>query len=151
MDRVTMKGGSFERIIYIYFIYTNRIRSWVIDKKAMKYDKILYSLYLIPENSMKNACILPLFKGKVFYSQEHLSGQSATTECGVNYQLLAVMLLMLPNGELLVAVDQNQLMTMASQTVDPIDWSHPPPSWAVPPERLVHSINQCSLSRESTR
>ena len=26
----------------------------------------------------------------------------------------------------------------------------PPPSWAVPPERLVHSINRCSLSREST-
>ena len=25
---------------------------------------------------------------------------------------------------------------MASETVDPIDWSHLPPSWAVPPERL---------------
>ena len=36
------------------------------------------------------------------------------------------------------------LRTMASETVDPIDWSHPPPSWAVPPERLVHSINQCT-------
>ena len=33
---------------------------------------------------------------------------------------------------------------MASETVDPIDWSHPPPSWAVPPERVVHSINRCS-------
>ena len=33
---------------------------------------------------------------------------------------------------------------MASETVDPIDWSHLPPSWAVPPERLVHSINQCT-------
>ena len=33
---------------------------------------------------------------------------------------------------------------MASETVDPIDWSHPPPTWAVPPERLVHSINRCS-------
>ena len=44
-------------------------------------------------------------------------------------------------GELLVAVNHNQLRTMASETVDPIDWSHPPPSWAVPPERLVHSIN----------
>ena len=29
-------------------------------------------------------------KGKVFYSQEPPSGQSTTTECGVNYQLLAV-------------------------------------------------------------
>ena len=51
-----------------------------------------------------------------------------------------------PNGKLLVAVDHNQLLTMSSGTVDPIDWSHPPPSWAVPPERPVHSINQCNLS-----
>ena len=32
------------------------------------------------------------------------------------------------------------------QRLDPIDWSHPPPSWAVPAERHVHSINQCNLS-----
>ena len=32
-----------------------------------------------------------------------------------------------PNGELLVTVDHNQLLTMASETVDPINWSHPPP------------------------
>ena len=51
-----------------------------------------------------------------------------------------------PNGELLVAVNHNQLRTMASKTVDPIDWLYPPPSGAVPPERLVHSINQCNLS-----
>ena len=30
-------------------------------------------------------------KGKVFYDQEPLTGESTTTECGVNYQLLAVM------------------------------------------------------------
>ena len=36
--------------------------------------------------------------------------------------------------------------TMASVTVDPIDWSHPSPSWSVLPEFLVHSINHCSLS-----
>ena len=35
---------------------------------------------------------------------------------------------------------------MASETVDPIDWSHPPPSWAVPPERHVHSTIQCNIS-----
>ena len=29
--------------------------------------------------------------------------------------------------ELLVAVDHNQLRTMASETVDPIDWSTPHP------------------------
>ena len=48
------------------------------------------------------------------------------------------------NMELLVAVDHNQLWTMASETVDPIQWSHLPPSREVPPERLVHSINRCS-------
>ena len=32
-------------------------------------------------------------KGKVFYDQEPPSGESTTTECGVNYQLLVVMLL----------------------------------------------------------
>ena len=52
-------------------------------------------------------------------------------------------------GELLV-VNHNQLRTMASETVDPIDWSHPPPLWAVPPERHVPSINQCNLSETRT-
>ena len=36
-------------------------------------------------------------------------------------------LLKWPNGELLVAVDHNQLQTMASETVDLIDWFHPLP------------------------
>ena len=30
------------------------------------------------------------YKGKVFYGQEPPSGESTTTECGVKYQLLAV-------------------------------------------------------------
>ena len=64
-------------------------------------------------------------------------GQLSTTYSNVLKQ---------PNGELLVAVNHNQLRTMASEMVDPIDWSHLPPSWAVPPECLVHSINQCNLS-----
>ena len=51
-----------------------------------------------------------------------------------------------PNGELPVAVNHNQLRTMASERVDAIDWSHLPPSWAVSPELHVHSINQCNLS-----
>ena len=54
-----------------------------------------------------------------------------------------------PNGEL-VAVNHNQLQTMASETIDPIDWLHPPPSWAVFPERHVHSINQCNISGTGT-
>ena len=40
---------------------------------------------------------------------------------------------------------------MASETVYPIDWSHPPPSWAVPPERLVLSINRCGLCSTGNR
>ena len=55
-----------------------------------------------------------------------------------------------PNGELLVVVNHNQLRTMASETEDPIYWSHPPPSWAVSPDRLVQSINQCKLSGNQT-
>ena len=50
-----------------------------------------------------------------------------------------------PNGELLVAVKHNQLRKVASDTVDPIGWLHLPPSWAVPPERHVHNINQWNL------
>ena len=34
---------------------------------------------------------LSFYKGKVFYGQEPLSGESTTTEYGFNYQLLAVM------------------------------------------------------------
>ena len=31
---------------------------------------------------------------------------------------------------------------MAPETVDPIDWSHHPPSWAVPPElHILHRVN----------
>ena len=40
---------------------------------------------------------------------------------------------------------------MASETVDPIDWSHLPPLWAVPSERLVHSINRCSSATAGIR
>ena len=32
-----------------------------------------------------------------------------------------------PNGEFLVAVDHNQQRSMASEIVDPIEWSHPNP------------------------
>ena len=79
-------------------------------------------------------------------------GQLSTTP---NYQLRQLSttcsnVLKQPTGELLVAVNHNQLRTMASETVDPIDWSQPPPSRAVHPERRVHSINQCNLSGNRT-
>ena len=37
-------------------------------------------------------------KGKVFYGQEPPTGESTTTECGVNYQLLAVIYWSSPMG-----------------------------------------------------
>ena len=58
-------------------------------------------------------------KGKVFYGQEPPSREYTTTEYGANYQLLAVML---------VVVDHSQLQTMASvasEMLDPINWPLP--------------------------
>ena len=38
---------------------------------------------------------------------------------------------------------------MASETVDPIDWSHPAPSWAVPPElHKLHGVNEAYKSQD---
>ena len=56
--------------------------------------------------------------------------------------------LLLADDKALVADSEEKLCRLVSElkTVDPIDWSHPPPSWAVPPERPVHSINHCNLS-----
>ena len=103
-----------------------------------------------PVNSLHLACN-KVKKGKVFYGHTGASqwriynhrmwGKLSTTCSNVLKQ---------PNWELLVAVNHNQLRTMASETADLIDWSHPPPSWAVPPERIMHIINQCNLSGNRT-
>ena len=38
---------------------------------------------------------------------------------------------------------------MAPETVDPIDWSNPPPSWAVPPElHVLHGLNAAFKSQD---
>ena len=42
------------------------------------------------EKYIENQPALRDKEGKVFYGQEPISGESTTTECGVNYQLLAV-------------------------------------------------------------
>ena len=46
-----------------------------------------------------------------------------------------------------MAVNHNQLRTMASETVDPIDWLHPPPLHrAVPPElHVLHTAMRAEL------
>ena len=75
------------------------------------------------------------FQYRIYYHR--IWGQLPTT--GSN-------LLKQPTGELLVAVDHNQLRKVASEKIDPIDGLHSPPSWALPNEGLVHSINRSSLS-----
>ena len=89
--------------------------------------------------AQKSSLLWPRASRRIYYHRTW--GQLSTTCSNVLKQ---------PNGELIVAVNHNQLRTTASETVDPIDWSHPPPSWAVPPERLVQSINQCNLSGNRT-
>ena len=53
-----------------------QIGTWLKNHKAVGNDGI-------PSEVNKG-------KGNVFYGQEPPSGESTTTECGVNYQLLAV-------------------------------------------------------------
>ena len=45
----------------------------------------------------------------------------------------------------------NTLPVRPLKVTSPIDWSHPSQSWAVPSERLVHSINRCSSSTSGIR
>ena len=79
---------------------------------------------------------------KVYFGQVLSSGESTSTVCGVNCQLLAVMLHGLSNEQLPVAVDHSQLWTMASDTVDSIDWPLPfTRHRAVPPEFHFHDAN----------
>ena len=38
---------------------------------------------------------------------------------------------------------------MASETVHPIDWSHPPPSWVVPTDlHVLHGVNTAYKSQD---
>ena len=83
-------------------------------------------------------------KGKVVYGQEPPSGESTTTECGFNYQLLAV-ITEVAQWRVLVAVNHNQLRTISSETVDPIDWSHPPPNTGQYPLSSTYCTLQCGL------
>ena len=49
----------------------------------------------------------------------------------------------------LVAVNHKQLRTMASETVDPIDWSHPPPYTGQYPLSSTYCTLQCGPSCKS--
>ena len=125
---------------------------------------IYADLYFFFFGKIQIKCFQLAFSNLIFFSfPSNISFYSIVVQLQYNYttisyttysvwgQLSATCsnLLKQPKGELRAAVDHNQLRTMAPETVDPIDWSYPPPSWAVSLERFLHSINQGSL-REST-
>ena len=56
------------------------------------------SLRIIIKGSIITQTLQTQSKGKVFYVQEPPSGESTTTECGFNYQLLAVIYRSSPMG-----------------------------------------------------
>ena len=96
-------------------------------------------------------------KGKILHGQEPPSEESTTPECGVNCQQLTIIYWSSPmctevwvwitslsllslagcgrlqlGVHLLVTVDHNQLRTIESETVDPINRSHPHPHGQYP-------------------
>ena len=73
--------------------------------------------------------------------------ENLLTVCGVNYELLAVMQMKQPNGQLIIAVDYSQQLTIASETVDPIDWQLPHLYRAVHHKRHLHGENGRYKSR----
>ena len=75
-------------------VYTSRPKSLQIGKKTFSMARSLPMENLLPQNV-----------GSI-----------------INYLTTCSNVLKQPNGELLVAVNHNQLRTMASETVDPIDW-----------------------------
>ena len=114
----------------------------IITKAGRKHlANMVFTLDTSNSNERKGKSLLwpGASQWRIYYHR--MWGQLSTTCSNVPKQ---------PNGELLVAVNHNQLRTKPSKTVDPIDQSHPPSSWAVTPERNVHSINQCNLSETRT-
>ena len=88
--------------VYIY-IYISIIvkRAWACKST----NELLQSHLFLPvaeDESAQRHLSLPLKKGKVFFGQEPPSGEYTTTECGVNYQLLAVIYRSSPMGNSLL-------------------------------------------------
>ena len=76
-------------------------------------------------------------KSKALYGQEPTSGESTTTECGVNYQILAVITEVAQWGT--PSCSRPQPATDIGARDGRSNWliAPPPPSWAVPPELHV--------------
>ena len=89
----------------------------------------------------------PTKEGKVVYGQEPPSGESTTTECGFNYQLLAVITKVDQWGAPSCSQPQPAMDNGVrdSETVDPIDWSHPPPYTGQYPLSSTYCTLQCGL------
>ena len=113
--QIHITGSIF--IVNLYFFILVTMSSIRINNN-WNYQKML-----ITESTIKKCSLLwpGASQWRIYYHR--MWGQLWTTCSNVLKQ---------PNGELLVAVNHNQQRTMASETVDPIDWSHSPPSWAVP-------------------
>ena len=51
---------------------------------------LVFMYNLVTFFNVITAAVIKAKKGKVFYGQEPPSGESTATECGFNYQLLAI-------------------------------------------------------------
>ena len=86
-------------------------------------------------------------KVKVFYDQEPPSLEFTTTECGVNYQLLAVITEVAQWGT--PSLSQPQPATNKGARDGRSNWLvASPPLWAVPPElHVLHGVNTAYKSQ----
>ena len=90
-------------------------------------------------------------KGEIFYNQELSNGESTTTVSGVNYPLIAAMLLKYSNGQLLVADNHSQLWTLVSETEDRIVWPLPPPFTGQCPLSATCTIHMHAINQECSQ
>ena len=99
---------------FVCFVLSNLCRS---TKSEVLSSKASYQLGQCPQCSYELTWYSLLWPGasqwRIYYHRKW--GQLSTTFSNALKQT---------TGELLVAVNHNQLRTMASETVDPIDWSH---------------------------
>ena len=95
--------------VYIMFQKLIIIIYW--RKYLLLFDKIMFIFIKVKSSMARSHPVENLYYHRIW----------------VNYQLLAVMLLKLPNGLLPVAVDHSHLRTVASEPEDPIDWQLTPP------------------------
>ena len=67
------------------------------------------------------------------------------------YQILAVMQLKWLNGHLQVEVEYSQLLTMASETVHPIDCPLLPTPYMTVPLSATYAMQMCTTNKKSSK